>query len=108
MKLCISVFFMSYLFGNPLPLCIQHMESDFCSRSCVGQAKVYIYKHKKVLYYVLHPGNCKSDVIEEVYNAKGKPLGLLGGITGNYHIQNLDFSKLKPIDSVLWCTTTHY
>jgi hypothetical protein len=86
-----------------LPVPIQNLQTEFCARSCSGESRVYVYKVKKAYYYVLHPGYCKSDIIEEVYNAKGVLLGTLGGITGDYKIQNIDFSKLTFCDSVLWC-----
>ena len=104
MKLCLSMYLLMHVLNQQLPLPIQNLQTEFCTRSCAGQSRVYVYKVKKAYYYVLHPGYCKSDILEEVYNAKGKLLGTLGGITGNYKILNLDFSKLTFCDSVLWCT----
>jgi len=92
MKLCLSMYLLVHVLNQQLPLPIQNLQTEFCTRSCAGQSRVYVYKVKKAYYYVLHPGYCKSDILEEVYNAKGK----LGYARRNYRkLQNTQFRFFK-------------
>ena len=103
MKILLLGCLMALNFSKPLPKAIQKLQAEFCKEACVHEACVYIFKTKQSYFYVLHPGACKPDRLQPVYNAKGQCLGSLGGLSGNFVIQGVNFSQLHACDSVLWC-----
>jgi hypothetical protein len=86
--------------ARKVPSVIKKQIAVFSKSASCNDAHVDEMLFQKAKVYLFDPGRCGADMTSDVYDAKGKLLGTLGGIRGNVMINGEDFDKAKKLRTV--------